>query len=317
MRLFRGAKQIKDHLSGSVLTIGNFDGVHLGHQALLSSLRKKSDALGLPLVVVLFEPQPSEYLSSAHAPSRLSTLREKIEVLAELQVDTVVCFKFDQKLAKTPAADFADLYLFKSLKCKYLLVGNDFRFGWQRQGDFALLEKLGVQHQCEVHSFSDFKLDYIRVSSTKIREALARGDLVTAKTYLGRDYSMCARVTKGDGRGRQWGIPTANLHLNRNGLPLRGVFCVHVKWKDNLYHAVANLGTRPTVDGTKNILEVHILDFEGELYGDMLQVFFLHKIRDEVKFKSVKELIDQIQSDINVTKQFFCNSDKFINERIE
>lgn len=304
MKLLRGVQHFAEFDKGVVATIGNFDGVHLGHQKLISSLRDKANSMKLPLVVVLFEPQPREYFQREAAPARLSSLREKLEMLKSCQVDYIYSIKFDNTFAKTTAADFSTQYLFKILKVRYLLVGEDFRFGMNRAGDVPLLQTLGTHFSCKVETYSDFLIENEKVSSTKIRGALQQGDLSLAAKYLGRTYSLCGRVVRGDGRGRQWGIPTANLSLHRLSLPLVGVYVVQVRRGSRLIHGVANIGKRPTVDGTKNILEIHLLDFDDSIYGELLQVFFLHKLRDEVKFSSVDVLIAQIHNDIAAAKAF-------------
>lgn len=304
MKLLRGVQHLAEFDKGVVATIGNFDGVHLGHQTLIKSLKDKANEMNLPLVLILFEPQPREYFQKDMAPARLSSLREKLDMLRQCQVDYVYCIKFDNALAQTTASDFARQYLFIALKVKYLLVGEDFRFGKSRAGDVSLLRALGVQYGCDVQTCDDFCLQNERVSSTKIRLALQQGDLGLAAKFLGRTYSLCGRVIRGDGRGRQWGIPTANLSLHRLLLPLQGVFVVQVYQGAKRVYGVANIGKRPTVDGTKNILEIHLFDFDDSIYGELLQVFFLHKLRDEVKFTSVDALIAQIHNDIAAAKAF-------------
>ena len=190
------------------------------------------------------------------------------------------------------AQAFAQHYFFSLRQVKYLLIGRDFRFGHERQGDATLLQELGQSADCSVQTFPDFTLGEERVSSTKIRDALLQGQLEQAAVLLGRTFSLCGRVIKGDGRGKQWGIPTANLGMHRLTLPLKGVFCVQVRrGSGELLQGVANIGSRPTVDGAKNILEIHLFDFSESLYGEMLQVFFLYKLRDEIKFSSVDALI--------------------------
>lgn len=306
MKLLRGASSNPHFTAGTVATIGNFDGVHLGHQALLHQLKAEALQRGLPAVVVLFEPQPSEFFRRHEAPSRLSSLREKLSILKQCKIDYVYCLQFNQTLAAMNPGDFIEKYFFSLLNVHYLLIGEDFRFGRQRQGDVKLLTTIGADRHCLVQTFSDFNLNGLRVSSTKIRELLAQGQLAAASTLLGRPFSLCGRVSIGDGRGRQWGIPTANLKMHRLSLPLKGVYCVQVLRKNGQIHkGVANLGSRPTVDGSKNVLEVHLFDFDESLYGDILQVFFLHKLRDEIKFSSVNELISQIHTDVAMAKSTF------------
>lgn len=306
MKLLRGLETIPFFKEGVVAAIGNFDGVHRGHQALLAKLRAQADKMQVPMVLLVFEPQPGEYFRGKDAPARLSSLREKLEVLRFCKVDYVCCLKFNNKLAQMEAEDFARHYFFSKLQLKYLLVGEDFRFGYQRKGDFQLLQTLAQQAGASVQSFPDFTLSSERVSSTRIRRALSSNDLKLAASLLGRTYSLCGRVVKGDGRGREWGIPTANLSMHRLSLALQGVFCVAVRRAcGTLLQGVANLGSRPTIDGTKNILEIHLFDFNESLYGEMLQVFFLHKLRDEVKFSSVDALIAQIHNDVAAAKKAF------------
>lgn len=306
MKLLRGLHRIPDFTKGCVATIGNFDGVHLGHQALLKTLKKQADNLNVPLVVLLFEPQPAEYFRPQDAPARLTNLREKLAILNHCKVDYVICLKFNKALALMSAQDFAQYYFFTLLNCKYILIGEDFRFGQGRFGDIHLLQDLAEERGCTVQAFPDFSIENHRVSSTKIRDALLQGELERSAELLGRTFSLCGRVIRGDGRGREWGIPTANLSMHRIMLPLKGVFCVKVRRScGDLVDGVANLGSRPTIDGTKNILEIHLFDFDDSLYGEMLQVFFLHKLRDEVKFSSVDALIAQIHDDVAAAKSEF------------
>jgi riboflavin kinase/FMN adenylyltransferase len=304
MKLLRSAQNLADFDNGTIATIGNFDGVHQGHQNLIHALKDKANALGLPLVIILFEPQPREYFQKEQAPARLSSLREKLDKLRQCGVDYVYCIKFDDFLAQMTAADFIHTHLFSRVKVKYLLVGEDFRFGKNREGDLSLLYQVGAQYHVEINTYTDFCIKNEKVSSTKIRLALAQGDFKRAGQFLGQPYSICGRVIRGDGRGRQWGIPTANLSLHRRSLPLHGVFVVHVQVGAAIVPGVANMGRRPTVDGIKNILEIHLFDFNESIYGELLQVIFLHKLRDEVKFTSVDALITQIHKDIRDAKLF-------------
>ncbi|RUQ89444.1 bifunctional riboflavin kinase/FAD synthetase [Legionella septentrionalis] len=305
MKLLRGLQDMPALCAGTVLTIGNFDGVHRGHQALLNELRSEARRLQLPLTVILFEPQPGEYFQGSAAPARLATLREKINELKKYGVDYVYCLKFNRDLALMPPAEFAEKIIFSLLQAKYILIGRDFRFGKERGGDVALLQELAKKWNSTVEMFPDFATAGERISSTKIRQALAENQLERAAEFLGRRYAMCGRVVPGNGLGRQWGIPTANLCLNRRSLPIRGVFCVYVQRKGRLFPAVANLGCRPTVDGVRNLLEIHLLDFNEMIYGEILQVIFLHKLRDESKFSSLDALIAQIKQDIAATKNYF------------
>ncbi|WP_133127121.1 bifunctional riboflavin kinase/FAD synthetase [Legionella nagasakiensis] len=313
MKLLRGIQNIPEFAAGTVATIGNFDGVHLGHQALLQQLRAQADFMQLPLLVVLFEPQPNEYFHGDKAPVRLSSLREKLHRLRHFGVDFVICLKFNQTLSLMSPVEFAERIIFSLLNVKLLLIGHDFHFGSNREGDVNLLKQLASHQACNVQIFSDFTLENERVSSTRIRQALQFNHLKHAAELLGRPYSLCGRVIKGDGRGRQWNIPTANLSMHRPSLPFKGVFCVQVKRPGkSLLFGVANLGCRPTVDGSKNILEVHLLNFDESLYGEVLDVFFLYKLREEIKFSSLDALLAQIRKDIAAAKKYFSEHNEHL-----
>lgn len=306
MKLLYGLKKAILLPERVVATIGNFDGVHRGHQALLDSLRRHALQLQYPLLVILFEPQPSEFFRGHQAPVRLMSLREKIRSLNLLGVDYVCCLKFNESLAQMSAQDFAEQIIFKALHVKYLLTGSDFRFGRSRLGDVDLLTHLGEKHGAEVERFSDYTLENERISSTAIRYALEKGQLDEATSRLGRPYHVCGRVIQGDGRGRQWGIPTANIAFNRDSLPISGVFHVMVRRQHHhsVYQGVANIGRRPTIGGSYSFsIEVHLFDFDEWIYGEMLEVHFIHKLRDEQKFDSVDSLINQIRRDIALARR--------------
>ncbi|WP_131781405.1 bifunctional riboflavin kinase/FAD synthetase [Legionella gresilensis] len=306
MKLLRGLDSVTAFKAGAVATIGNFDGVHLGHQALLAKLKAEALKLKLPSIVLIFEPQPGEFFCKEKAPARLTNLREKIEILQKVQIDYLYCLRFNQKLANMLATDFAQTYFFSLLHAKYLLVGEDFRFGRGRQGDINLLTSMAKNSDCVIDIFSNYVLDGQRISSTKIRNLLSQNQLTEAQDMLGRPYSFCGRVIEGQKRGREWGIPTANLNLKRLTLPFTGVFCVQVQHENGqIINGIANLGCRPTVDGKRNVLEVHLFNFNGNLYGKMLKVIFLHKLRDEVKFSSIEDLVQQIHYDVKEAKCYF------------
>lgn len=303
MKFLNGLKQAKLLPERVVATIGNFDGVHRGHQALLASLREKAVQRGCPSLVILFEPQPGEYFLGNDAPIRLMGLREKLNALRDAGIDFVCCLKFNADFSQMSASNFAEEIIFKSLRVVYLLTGSDFRFGRDRLGDVQMLVQLGKIYGCTVEAYPDYMGDGVRVSSTLIRQNLQQGDLERATFNLGRPYSICGRVIVGDGRGRQWGIPTANVVLHRESLPISGVFRVRVKLNEQFYDGVANIGRRPTVDGSLKLsLEVHLFDFNQSIYGEFIHVFFIEKLRDEKKFSSVDELINQIHQDIERAK---------------
>jgi len=306
MELIRGFHNLKPEHRGCVATIGNFDGVHLGHQTVLGQLADKAAELGMPSVVISFEPYPMEYFAEDKAPARLTRLREKVRALSRYSVDRMLCLRFDKKFAEQPAREFIDKVLIEGLDVRYLVVGDDFHFGHQRKGDFALLEEVGRQQGFEVAHLHTFNIDDERVSSTRVRKALEIGDMAAAEKLLGRPYRMCGRVAHGDKRGRTIGFPTANIHLHRNKTPVKGVFAVELFGiKGEPVAGVANVGTRPTVDGTRSLLEVHLFDFADEIYGEYVHVEFVYKLRDETKFDSFEELKKQIDLDAEQARDYF------------
>lgn len=306
MRVIRGLAPSLD--KPTALTIGNFDGVHLGHRALLSRLAELGAARGLMPTVLTFEPHPREFFAPDSAPARLSTLREKLELLAECGVAQVLVASFNATLAAIPADMFARDILLGSLQAQHLIVGDDFRFGAKRQGDFALLSRLFSAAGATLETLTEVQVAGVRAASSNIRAALAVGDMDLAASLLGRPYRMDGRVMTGRQLGRQLGFPTANIYIRHNPLPLRGVFAVQVKGAaEHTVKGVANLGVRPTVDGgLRPILEVHLFDFSGDIYGRHLQVSFLHKLRDEQKFSDLEALKSQIALDAQAAKAFFA-----------
>jgi riboflavin kinase / FMN adenylyltransferase len=306
MELIRGLYNLRPRHRGCVATIGNFDGVHLGHQAVLGQLAEKAAELRLPTTVITFEPQPQEYFFPESARPRLTRLREKIQALQRYAVHRIVCLYFDRRLAQMPPEDFIQRLLIQGLGVRYLVVGDDFRFGKQRRGNFAMLQAAGAQLGFQVVHMHTFDIDGKRVSSTRIREALALGDLATAEKLLGRPYRMTGRVAQGDKRGRLIGFPTANIHLHRRMAPLAGVFAVEMYGLEvEPLSGVANIGTRPTVDGTRTVLEVHLFDFDQDIYGRYVQVEFVLKLRDEKRFDSFQALKEQIARDAAEARAFF------------
>lgn len=306
MELIRCHHNLQVRHAGCVASIGNFDGVHLGHRAILKELARHGRRLGLAATVVLFEPQPTEFFAGERAPPRLMRLREKLGALEACGLERVFCLRFDRKLAGMSAEDFIEGILVRGLALRHLVVGDDFRFGAGRRGDFEMLRAHGQRHGFQVQDTPSVELDGVRVSSTAIRAALGRGDLVGAERLLGRPYAICGRVSHGDRLGRSIGFPTANLRLHRHVVPVRGVYAVRV---DGLAggprQGVANVGRRPTVNGADCLLEVHLLDFDGELYGRQLQVAFLRRLRDERRFESLQALQAQIASDVASARDWF------------
>lgn len=308
-KIIRGFHNLPASSQGCVATIGNFDGVHLGHQAVLSQLAMKGDMLRLPAVVITFEPQPFEYFVPEKAPARLTRFREKVEALRAYSIQQLCVLRFNQKLARMSAEDFIQTLLVEGLNVRYLVVGDDFRFGRHRQGDFTMLQQAGKKQGFQVVNMHTFAIEQDRVSSTRIRDALREGDLTMAEKLLGRPYRMSGRVAHGDKRGRQMGFPTANIHLHRCKIPLTGVFAVQLFGLDEEpVNGVANIGIRPTIGGDKALLEVHLFDFKREIYGEHVQVHFLHKIRDEQRFDGLDALIAQIKIDCEQARAFFAET---------
>jgi riboflavin kinase/FMN adenylyltransferase len=250
MQLIRGLHNLRAEHRDCVATIGNFDGVHLGHQAVFRALIERSRELGLPSLVITFEPQPMEFFRPEQAPARLTRLREKIEAIEACGVDRVLLIRFNRSFADIDAERFVEGILVGQLGIRHLYVGDDFRFGRDRRGDFALLERVGSSHGFGVESLATVEDDGVRISSTRVREALQRGDLAHAAQCLGRRYRICGRVAHGHKRGRTIGFPTMNVPLLRRSTPLRGVFAVQViGLAPQSLPGVANIGNRPTLAG--------------------------------------------------------------------
>lgn len=280
------------------LAIGNFDGMHLGHQALLKKLNETAKALNLTSAVMTFEPHPREFFAPETAPARLSSLREKLEHFAEAGVETTYVCRFNRRLAKLTPQEFMQNILRDSLNAQAILVGDDFRFGAMRAG--SILDFLEAKFN--LISLPQVDLDGARVSSTRVRSALATGALHEANVLLGRPYSMSGKVVHGAKLGRQLGFPTANVHMRHERPALTGVYAVKL---DGM-NSVANLGMRPTIAGvSKLMLEVNVLDFDADLYGKHVHVEFLHKIRDEQKFDGLDALKTQIALDVESARDFF------------
>ncbi|OQP34375.1 MULTISPECIES: bifunctional riboflavin kinase/FAD synthetase [Pantoea] len=305
MKFIRGIHNLNEQHRGCVLTIGNFDGVHRGHQALMARLCEEGRKRQLPVMVMLFEPQPLELFAGDKAPARLTRLREKLKFLAEAGVDRVLCVRFDRRFAAQSAQCFITDLLVDKLDVKYLAVGDDFRFGAGRQGDFLLLQKAGAEYGFDVVSTETFCDGGKRISSTAVRQALASDDLALAQTLLGHPFSISGRVVHGDALGRTIGFPTANLPLRRIVSPVKGVYAVEVLGLGAPVPGVANIGTRPTVKGLRQQLEVHLLDININLYGKHIDVVLKHKIRNEQRFASLEALKEQIAKDVVTARRFF------------
>lgn len=303
MELIRGLHNIRDKHRGCVLTIGKFDGVHLGHQAVLSQVVEKAKEMGLPSTVMVFEPQPEELFTPAQAPARLSLLRDKYTQLKALGIDRLLCVKFDRNFAAFSASEFVEGLLVGKLGVKFLVVGDDFRFGKGRVGSFSTLVDEGGKGGFDVVSTQSFRLEDCRISSTAVRDALSDNDFDLAQQMLGRPFTIAGKVLHGDKRGRTIGFPTANVLLKRCKAPVNGVFAVTVTVADKHYSGVANIGHRPTVNGQRSQLEVHMFDFNSDIYGQFISVALVKKIRQEKKFDSFELLHQQIQKDALAAKK--------------
>ncbi|MEI6895669.1 MAG: bifunctional riboflavin kinase/FAD synthetase [Colwellia sp.] len=303
MQLIRGIHniQLEDH--GCVLTIGNFDGVHLGHQQVILALVNKAKALKCMAAVLVFEPQPQEFFSPETAPARLCRLRDKYKFIASLGVDRLICVNFNTQFANLSPQYFIESLLVKKLGIKHLIVGDDFHFGKNRQGNYSMLRKAGEAYGFNVSDTQTYIMADCRISSTVIRQALENDDLVSAKQMLGREYSIMGRVFHGDKRGRQLGFPTANVLLKRRVSPLNGVFAVLVNTHYGQFKGVANIGARPTVAGIRKQLEVHLFDFDENLYGQTIEVVIKKKLRSVIKFDSLAALTAQIHQDSEQAKK--------------
>jgi len=297
MKLFRSIEAISNSLGGCVVTIGNYDAVHVGHKEILKQLVAVGNELGLPAVVMTFAPSPEEYFQKHRAAPRLTTISSRYFALRDQGVDMMLVLPFRRALAQTSADEFIRKYLVEGLNSRYILIGDDFKFGQGRKGDFQFLRNAEKEYGFSVEQFETVTDEIERVSSTRIRQYLAEGDLGVTEELLGRKFSMTGRVVHGDKRGREWGFPTANLAINRI-LPMTGVYAVKVYGAGaDTIEGVANLGNRPTVGGMKTLLEVHLFDFGSDLYGRRICVEFISKIRDEMKFESFDELKNQISAD--------------------
>lgn len=306
MHFIRGLHNIPQSFSGCVATIGNFDGIHLGHQTIINALKTVAKRKDLPTLVMLFEPQPKEFFNPDKAPARLTNLREKLQTLKNYGVDYVLCLPFNQAFRALTAELFIEEVLVNSLHIKHLIVGDDFQFGANRNGNFATLQQAGERHQFKVEDTNTVCQSHERISSTRVREALATGNLLEAKKLLGRTFVMNGRVGFGRQLGRSINSPTANVLVKRKHLPLTGVFAVKVKNEDNNAHllGVASIGIKPTVtEVPEPSLEVHLFDFNDNLYHQHLTVEFVEKIRDEQKFSGLEELKAAIAADKLAAKE--------------
>lgn len=302
--LIRGLLNIRSRHQGCVITIGNFDGIHLGHQALLKKVKATAEELQIPSCVVTFEPHPMEFFLKEKVAPRLMRLREKFTAIAEFGIDQVVVLHFNAHLANLSAENFIKLVLIDKLQAKQIIVGEDFHFGKKRTGDIELLKQAGFTAE----GMLGVSLDRERISSSRVREALALGDHALVERLLGRPYTMMGRIVHGDKRGRIIGFPTANIYLHRTATPVQGVYTVRMHGiTDKPLLGVANVGIRPTIGGTRSLLEVHLFDFNQDIYGRYVRVEFCKKLRNEERYANLDLLKQQILKDAEKAREYFAN----------
>ena len=306
IKIIRGLNNIREKHAGAVVTIGNFDGVHIGHQMILKRVNQEAKRLKTQSMLICFEPQPREFFDVYKAPARLTRFREKVELLAEQGISQVLCLKFNEEVRKMSSNRFTSL-LVDHLKVRALFVGDDFKFGNDRRGDFSSLKEAGSKNNFPVHNMYTLDFRAERVSSTRIRDSLAVGEFQLAEKLLGHPFSISGKVIYGRQLGRTIGIPTANIQLHRYVAPISGVFACNVFIGAELFFGVANVGVRPTVDDANltPILEVHLLNFNRMIYGESVKVVFLKKLRDEKKYEDLSALKSAINQDVRNAEMFF------------
>ena len=311
MEFIRNLHNFRDRHKGCVATIGNFDGVHLGHQSIINQLKNAAKMHGLPTVIVTFEPHPQEFFKPDKAPARLMRLREKLACLKQYGIDRVVCLRFDQALANLSAEDFISKILVDKLGVRHLIVGDDFRFGKNRQGDIATLKEVARQSGFEVEHTDTCIVNGQRVSSTWLRKLLVAGKMEEAAELLGRPYTISGRVVHGDKRGRELGYRTININLHRHQSPVAGIFAAKVYGlKPEVIHAAVSVGSRLVFEGRDVNLEAHLLDFDQEVYGAYVTIELLKQLRHEQKFDNIDELKQQMYNDIAEIRKFFSENNK-------
>jgi riboflavin kinase/FMN adenylyltransferase len=302
MKTFRGIEKLPQ-IKGSVVTIGNFDGVHLGHQKIIAQLKEHAEKLKLPSVVISFNPTPQNFFGADHAV--LSSYEEEDLFLSSLGINYHLVIKFNKEFSNINAQTFIEEFLLRKLNIKLCLVGDDFRFGKNRVGDFSLLQENGVKHGFAVEETATIEHNQIRISSTRIRECLQQNNLEETKKLLGRSYSISGKIVRGQQRGRTINFPTINILPNRSKSPVSGVFAVKVKLSGQTYFGICNAGHKPTVNGREFLFETHIFDFKKDVYEQFAEIDFLKHVRPEKKFNSFEELKDQIEKDVIEAKKFF------------
>ncbi len=308
-RLFRDSLGACLAPQGSVVCIGAFDGVHCGHRALLGRVRDRADALGLLAIAISFEPIPREFFARSTPVPRLDNVRGKIEQIRTSGIDALLLMRFNAALAAMPAEEFVEQILINRLEAREVWVGGDFRFGHARRGDIALLQAMGETHGFQAEVFPEFTLGDVRVRSSAIRDLLAAGEFAVAARLLGRPFRIGGHVVHGRQLGRKLGYPTANIRLGRRTSPINGIFAVRVHGvSSEAMPGVASLGVRPTVNGVEPLLEAHLFDFDGDLYGRRIDVEFVAKLRDEEKFSTLEAMVEQIHLDAAEARRLLAAS---------
>ena len=302
MKTFRNIEKLPQ-IEGSVVTIGNFDGIHLGHQKIIAQLKEHAEKLKVPSVVISFNPTPQNFFGADHAV--LSSYEEKDFFLSSLGINYHLVINFNKEFSNINAQTFIEEFLLRKLNIKHCLIGDDFRFGKNRVGNFSLLQENGDKHGFAVEETATIKHNQIRISSTRIRECLQQNNLEETKKLLGRSYSISGKIVRGQQRGRTINFPTINILPNRSKSPVSGVFAVKVKLSGQTYFGICNAGHKPTVNGREFLFEAHIFDFEKDVYEQFAEIVFLKHIRPEKKFNSFAELKDQIEKDVIEAKKFF------------
>jgi len=306
MQVIFNLNEIRNPLTSPVLTIGNFDGVHKGHLALFDKAKERAKALGGQSVVMTFEPHPLKIMRPANGPRLITHTGQKLELIEKAGIDVIICVSFDRDFAAIPARDFVSSILVKKIGVKEIVVGYDYTFGHNREGDTNLLRELGNDSGFVVHLVGPVEIDHTLVSSTSIRRLVQEGRVAEAKMLLGRDFEVQGTIVKGRSRGgRLLGFPTANLNPHGELLPKRGVYAVRLLIDDALYNGVTNVGVNPTFGDTGLTVETHVLDYSGDLLGKTIKVLFIKRLRDEKAFKSLEDLSDQIAQDIAQAREVF------------
>lgn len=307
MELIRDKYPFKKHFGGCVATLGNFDGIHLGHQSLLTQLKYLGRELRLPTVVIIFEPQPKEFFAKNQSGPRLMRFCEKRMAFQTWEIDLLVCLRFNQALANLPPENFVKEILVDQLRMKAIVVGDDCRFGAKRVGDYLLLQKLGERYCFTAIAMKPIIYEDQRISSSRVRQALEKGNLNLARRLLNHPYWLYGKIISGEKRGRRLGFPTANIDLHRDKVPLTGIFVIRAYLGNEVFQGVASLGIRPTFGGTRMLLEAYLFNFSRDIYGNFLRVEFLYKLRSEKHFISVNALVKQMHQDVLEAKNYFLN----------